>query len=66
MGNPFRIHLSLSTIASGTMQPFPPSEYASQQRRSRIVRLCCGVSTRSVAQARCLRYLALRLRAKVE
>jgi hypothetical protein len=37
MGNPFRIHLSLSTIASGTMQPFPPSEYASQQRRSRIV-----------------------------
>ena len=25
MGNPFRIHLPLSTIASGTMQPFPPS-----------------------------------------
>ena len=26
MGNPFRIHLPLSTIAPGTMQPFPPSE----------------------------------------
>jgi hypothetical protein len=25
MGNPFRVHLPLSTIASGTMQPFPPS-----------------------------------------
>jgi len=25
MGNPFRIHLPLSTIASGTVQPFPPS-----------------------------------------
>jgi hypothetical protein len=24
MGNPFRVHLPLSTIASGTMQPFPP------------------------------------------
>ena len=30
MGNPFRIHLPLSTIAPGTMQPFPPSEYASR------------------------------------